>query len=122
MTESQTSQVIDRQVLTNLVESTGGDDKFLAGLIDVYIENSAKLLDMMRTAIERNNADEMRLAAHSCKSDSLSFGAYELAKLCRELEDTSRTGNLSEAAGLVTLIRSEYERVNQVLQTLRPSP
>ncbi len=115
-----TDQVIDPRAVKTLLETTGGDAAFLDELIDVYFENSAKLLDTMNAAESAHSADEIRRAAHSLKSNSANFGAYLLAEMCKELEDLSHEGNLSDASARIARIQAEYVRVKQALERLRP--
>src|ERR671932_423175 len=112
--------VIDRAALDALLETTGGDSAFLADLIDTYLGDSVGLLAAMRQAIAIANAEELRRAAHSLKSNSASFGARTLASLCQELEQRARTGVLEGAPGRLADIEMAYAAVEDALRTLRP--
>lgn len=113
--------VIDPSVLKNLLEATGGDEAFLIELLDVYFENSAKLLGLLHEGVAESRAEKLRHAAHDLKSNSASLGAHTLAALCRELEEQSRAGNLADAAERLAQIEIEYERVQRALQAAHPT-
>ncbi|HEY3228788.1 MAG TPA: Hpt domain-containing protein [Roseiflexaceae bacterium] len=112
---------IDRAALDDLLATMGGDSAFLAELIDTYFEDSESLLPAMRQALASGSADELRRAAHSLKSNSASFGAQELAVLCRELEEQGRAGTLRGASERLAQVEAEYERVRRALQAARPT-
>ena len=113
--------VIDRAALDDLLETTGGDPAFLAELIDTYLGDAIGLLAAMRQAIAVANAEELRRAAHSLKSNSASFGARTLASLCQELEQRARNGVLEGAPGRLADIETAYTEVEQALRALRPA-
>src|SRR5687767_10569617 len=102
--------VVDPAALDALVEATGGDRAFLAEMIDVYVDDSAEQLAVMRQAIAEGNAEELRRAAHSLKANSASFGATTLAQLCQELEVRGKAAELNDASELLAKIEAEYEK------------
>ena len=112
---------INRAALDDLLATTGGDPAFLTELIDTYFEDSASLLPAMRQALAVGSAEQLRRAAHSLKSNSASFGAQELAWLCRELEEQGRAGALGGAAERLAQVEAEYERVRRALLAARPA-
>ncbi|MBN2148025.1 MAG: response regulator [Anaerolineales bacterium] len=68
----------------------GEDQDFMLEIIDTYLEDAPGLLNRMREAARSNDAAELRLTAHSLKSNSAEFGASTLAGLCRELEEMGK--------------------------------
>jgi HPt (histidine-containing phosphotransfer) domain-containing protein len=77
------------------------------------------MLETMRESVEQGKALELRIAAHSLKSNSVDFGAESLGDLCRQAEMLGRDDNLGGANNLVTQARLEYEKLEAVLKTLR---
>src|SRR5579871_1158086 len=57
------------------------DPGFLAKSIDHYLENSAKMLADLRSAIERSDISETHRLAHTLKSSSANYGATLLSSL-----------------------------------------
>jgi HPt (histidine-containing phosphotransfer) domain-containing protein len=113
--------VIDRDALASLFETTGNDPAFLAELIDTYLADSVALLESMRQAVSDARADELRRAAHSLKSNSATFGAHALSELCRDLEYRAKDGVLDGAAERITAIEDAYASVARGLRALAPS-
>ena len=111
--------VIDRTSLDGLMAESGGDQSFLAELIDAYLEDSPQQLASMQRAMRGLDPEELRRAAHSLKSNSASLGAASLAAQCKELEDLGHRGAFPEAASCLARVRGEYEKVAQSLRQIR---
>ena len=112
-------KAVDRAALDNLLETTGRDPAFLAELIDTYLTDSVGLLATMDQAVSGANADQLRRAAHSLKSNSASFGAHGLTGLCQELEHQARDGRLEGAAPLLAQVRLAFADVERELSLVR---
>src|SRR5215210_5945336 len=108
--------VIDRAVLDDLLKTVGGDRSFLAELIDSYFDDTPRQLALMRRALEVGDAEELRRAAHTLKSNSANFGAMTLSSICKELEALGKRGELTGAAEQIEQIETEYTRVRYALQ------
>ncbi len=112
-------QVLDPAAIQRLREMVGEDDAFLVELIDTFLQDAPRLLaDMHRTA-EQEDAAELRLAAHSLKSNSADFGALALSGMCQELEEMGKVGALDGAAEIVTRSEEEYKQVKTALEATR---
>ncbi|HZQ05275.1 MAG TPA: response regulator, partial [Anaerolineae bacterium] len=111
------AQVIDPATFENLKATMGAD--FIGELIDTFLEDSPQLIAQMKTALKQNDADSFRRAAHSLKSNSNNFGAFQLAALSKELEMTAKTGNLNGTADKITALETEFARVRLVLERKR---
>jgi PAS domain S-box-containing protein len=109
---------LDAGAVADLKE-LGGDD-FLAEIIDTFLDDAPALVASLRTSCERDDAEELRRAAHSLKSNGRTFGAHEFADLCRELEDRAKRGELDGASELVERIEEAYEALTGALVALRP--
>lgn len=109
------ADTVDRDVLKGLLESLGGDEEFLAELIQTYFDDSPVQLAAMETALAAGEAEGLRRAAHSLKSNSANFGALTLSATCRELEEMAKAGALADAAGKVAQVTAEYESARAAL-------
>jgi HPt (histidine-containing phosphotransfer) domain-containing protein len=116
--ERDPGDVLDPVALESLRATVGGDSEFLIELIDTFLEDAPMLLADLGQAAEQGDADELRLAAHSLKSNSADFGARALAALCKELEMMGKTGALDGAVERVAQVEAEYERVKIALQAM----
>jgi CheY-like chemotaxis protein/HPt (histidine-containing phosphotransfer) domain-containing protein len=109
---------IDPGKFENFRETMGAD--FIGEVIAVFNEDAPELLQIMEQALDQNDAESFRRAAHSLKSNSASFGAVTLSELARELEIMGREGRLAEAAEKVARAAAEYQRVQQALKEMIP--
>ena len=122
MAAPDAEETIDTAALERLREEMGGDESFLAELIDTYLEDSPQQLAAMAAAVQAGDATSLQRAAHSLKSNSASFGARALAALCQELEAMGKVGTLESAAPRVAQAAAGYEQVRRALQAARPEP
>ena len=103
----------------SLEKLTGGDKEFMGEIIDTFLEDAPDLVANMRKGVDQGNAADLRLAAHSLKSNSADFGAETLRELCKQAELLGQTGELEGADGLVSRAASAYAVVETALKTLR---
>lgn len=113
------ARAIDQATLVALLEATGGDPAFLVELIDAYCDDALQLLAAMQQAAATSNAPELRRAAHSMKSNSASFGAKGLAKLCEEIEERAKAGALDGVGAVIEEAVAAYPAVAGALRAAR---
>jgi signal transduction histidine kinase/CheY-like chemotaxis protein/HPt (histidine-containing phosphotransfer) domain-containing protein len=106
---------IDVSALTRLSEGTGGDPDFVTELIDQFIEESPALIEAARAGLVGEDADEVRRAAHTLKSNAATFGAHELSAACAALEDAAKRGDLEGGAAMLDAIARDLETVRATL-------
>ncbi len=104
--------------LRELVEP--GDPDPTADLISLFLDGASASLAAMRQALQAGQARGLKHQAHSLKSSARSLGAWRLAGLCEQLEQTADPGGLDAAAGLVGQTEAEYEIVKSVFQSPVP--
>jgi CheY-like chemotaxis protein/HPt (histidine-containing phosphotransfer) domain-containing protein len=102
--EMRDTDVLDDSALEHLDVATG-DPAFVADLVDTFLREAPVLVAGLKTARQSGDAEEVRRAAHTPKSNARTFGAAGLANRCQELENTAKRQVMSEAAGLVTKYR-----------------
>ncbi|HYF12209.1 MAG TPA: response regulator, partial [Actinomycetota bacterium] len=107
---------IDDAVLRRLAESMGGDDAFVAELIEQFVTDSPDLVASARHGLETGATDDVRRAAHTLKSNAATFGANQLADRCRVLEGAAKDGDLSDAPAQLDAIDTELARVHDALR------
>ncbi len=96
-----------------------GAPNLLHKIIGVYLASSRHLMERLGTALVAGDSSAVAEAAHALKSSSANIGATAFAELCCGLESAGRRGDLSEAVGLQTAMRSEYAGVVAALDTLQ---
>lgn len=109
--------VIDQTTFHELKLMSGED--FINELIDTFLEDAPKLIDEIRAALNANDADSFRRAAHSIKSNASTFGASQLAALAKELETLGKENKLQETGDKLGVLQAEYESVRQELDGLK---
>jgi HPt (histidine-containing phosphotransfer) domain-containing protein len=98
-----------------LLDGTGGDTGFVTELIGQFLSDAPILIDTARSALGAGEADEVRRAAHTLKSNAATFGARALAERSRELEDTAKQGTLDGGERQLELITEELTAVREAL-------
>jgi HPt (histidine-containing phosphotransfer) domain-containing protein len=106
---------IDEQVLTRLAEGTGGDAEFVSDLIQQFAVDGPELVVAARAAVGAGDAEAVRRAAHTLKSNAATFGANRLAEDSRSLEQTAKRGDLDDGPTLVDEMARELEVVLEAL-------
>jgi PAS domain S-box-containing protein len=111
-------EVLDSSALAEL-EETLGDRAFLSELIATFLAEAPRLLSALRDGLARGEAEEMRRAAHTLKSNARIFGARALADACEELEALARESRLEAAAEVFERIELDFQRAAAALETRR---
>ncbi len=86
-----------------------------ARLVSSYVENSARRLTDLQTAMSAADSDRVRRIAHSIKSTSANVGANPLAELGRALEHAAQQPHWQPKQADVDRITTEYQRVLRAL-------
>jgi HPt (histidine-containing phosphotransfer) domain-containing protein len=108
---------IDKTTFDELKQMSGED--FIDELIDTFLEDAPKLIDELKSALDANNADTFRRAAHSMKSNAATFGASQLATLAKELEMLGKENKLNETADRLGVLEEAFSSVRAELKDLK---
>ena len=108
--------VIDSAVLRELQDTAGAD--FVAELADTFLEEAPPLLTELRSACEAGDADGFRRAAHTLKSNALTFGATTLGAAARALELAGLSTEKAHDLAAITALQAAYEDAAQALKAL----
>jgi HPt (histidine-containing phosphotransfer) domain-containing protein len=99
---------LDTSVLAALLDSVGGDDSFVADLVETYLADGADQLAAIDEAVRSSQAEGLVRAAHTLKSSSRTVGANRLGELSRRIEMLGRSGSTTGAGELVAEARTEW--------------
>jgi HPt (histidine-containing phosphotransfer) domain-containing protein len=105
---------LDPAIFRQLQETTSTD--FARELVDTFLEDAPQMLGELHSAWQAQSADRFRRAAHSLKSNALTFGAADLAIRARDLENA---GLPADAAPLQALQGSYEAAAAALLQIVR---
>jgi CheY-like chemotaxis protein/HPt (histidine-containing phosphotransfer) domain-containing protein len=113
-----TQPTLDRVVLEQLRDNM--DAEFAVELIGDFFDEAPDMLATMRQSIAQKQAADLRLTAHTLKSNSAALGAMRLAELCRTLEELGKNDALDETTtAYLTGAEAEYEKVKTALEAAR---
>jgi len=103
---------IDVATLRRFAETMGEDDPgFVQEMIDQFLADAPALVATLREGLTTEDAETVRRAAHTLKSNAHTFGADDLGARCAALEAAARDGDLTDADGSIRDITSEFSRV-----------
>jgi CheY-like chemotaxis protein len=107
--------LIDQKALDNIraLQIKGAPD-ILSQSIQIYLNDTPKLLKKIEEGVASGDAAAVQKAAHSLKSSSANLGAMQLSALCKELETCGREGNLEDTSQLLDQIKAQVVRVETV--------
>jgi len=109
--------VIDRTVFEELKQMSGED--FINELIDTFLEDAPNLIEEMKSALNDNNAEIFRRAAHSMKSNAATFGATELSALAKDLEMLGKENKMQGSGDRLKSLEQAYGAARQELEALK---
>jgi HPt (histidine-containing phosphotransfer) domain-containing protein len=87
----------------------------LKRIIDAYLEDTPKLIEKMKDAVDKDDTFEVAKAAHTLKSSSGNVGAVELSDRCKQLEALARRGSLGMVRELLADVEAAYIGVQAAL-------
>ena len=111
-------EVIDHEVLDELRAMLGGE---VDRLIDVFLEDTPRLIAALENAASGPDYNGLRDAAHSLKSSSANLGAMSLSAAAKRIESGARQQSLERPAVAVALVANEFQRAKQLLRATQRS-
>ncbi len=108
--------VIDKATFGELQDAAGAE--FVTELVGTFLEEAPGLLAELRSALAASDADRYRRAAHSIKSNGLTFGAFAFGALAREIELRGLAADAAHDAAALDLLDAAYARVAVALAEL----
>jgi HPt (histidine-containing phosphotransfer) domain-containing protein len=107
---------LDTSVLAALYDSVGGDDAFVADLVETYLSDSEVQLAAIDEAVRSADAEALVRPSHTLKSSSRTVGANRLGELSRQIEMIGRSGSTTGAGELAAEARTEWPDVEAALR------
>jgi HPt (histidine-containing phosphotransfer) domain-containing protein len=107
------STTIDPAIFAELRDTAGAD--FVSELVATFADEEApQMLAALRDALAAGSAERFRRAAHSLKSNAMTFGAVPLGEMARALE----LGGLPADDAPLAALQAELDRATQALKAL----
>ncbi len=107
---------LDMAIYEELKEATGAD--FIDELVETFLDDAPKLMAELQSALQKQDAEAFRRAAHSLKSNSATFGASRLSGLAKELEMLAKEQKLAEAAPKLPAVEEALQATEAELKGL----
>ena len=103
---------LDRNTLKSLRElQAPGEPDFLTELIDLFLEDSAILMEEVKTGLAIFDMQMIRQAVHTLKGSGGSLGATKMVTLCTSMENLTKTGTIEEINQIYLVLLEEYNTV-----------
>ena len=109
---------LDADRVQELRDLTGSDEDFVQ-FLDLFLSKLNGSLGEIRAAMDRQDANGLRMAAHSLKGSSSFVGVTELTELCLQIEMLAHDGAMQEALTAAAGLPDVVERARSALQVLR---
>jgi HPt (histidine-containing phosphotransfer) domain-containing protein len=94
------------------------DKQFFAEMCLEFLQHLPARLEELNAALQAGDIKTLMREAHNLKGVSSNFSAGPLSGLAEELEARCREDDLSQAAGLVSRVRVECDRLRDYMITL----
>ena len=121
--ENGNENALDPAVLESLGDlAEAGEDSLVAELAGMFLEGADFYVDTLRKAVEEDDANSVREAAHALKSSSGSIGAYRVRETCTRLQEVAESRELNRAPELLERLEKELERARPELVALQEAP
>jgi CheY-like chemotaxis protein len=92
-----------------------GVEEAVEAMLDVFVNDAPTRMEAVASAMESEDAEEIRLAAHAFKSAAGTVEARGLFELLRQLEAAGREQRVADARQLFEQIQTEYDAVRDYL-------
>lgn len=103
--------------LENLTDLTGGDREFLLEYLHLHLHQLPELMQTLRHSLDRGDAAEVSLTAHTLKGLALSFEANSVIQLCLRIEQAAAADNLAAAAATMAELKGALAQLITAIET-----
>ncbi len=94
---------------TVALQTAQGNQDFLKELVQLLLEESARLFVEIHAAIKEQDAKTLQRAAHTLKSSLKALGASSVAQAAERLETIGRENRLSDANAAASLLHQRFD-------------
>jgi PAS domain S-box-containing protein len=108
----------------SLKELTGGDDTFMAEMIEIYLRNTPVMLKEMKSSFKKHDFEKLKRTAHKIKSSFGMMGMNEPLQIADEIElfdEKSNNQNLLKAKldRLAELVSGSEKELKRELDNMK---
>jgi PAS domain S-box-containing protein len=102
-----------------LLDGIGDDRKLLAELVDVFLDDTPKLLRRVKRAVKSGDPKQLKDSAHALKGSVGNFESARAFEAVRRLEMLARENNLADAPEAARVLEMEIVKLCQSLRDLK---
>jgi CheY-like chemotaxis protein/HPt (histidine-containing phosphotransfer) domain-containing protein len=117
--ERPPAEVLDEPLLMSRVDN---DIQLLKDLVDLFLDDCPRLVNEIRTALEKKDARTLQRGAHSLKGSSSNLAAKLAAEAAFKAEKLAYSGDWPQIEGALQGLESELIRLQPALLALREEP
>src|SRR5262249_14190067 len=110
----QPGLINERKVLAGL----GGDRELMAEVLQLFIDDSARLMREMHTAVARKNTEAIRQVAHALKGSIANLPSGTASELAAQIEQWGKSSELARIPPLVERLEPELVLLQQAAEQL----
>lgn len=117
----EATQEINPYLLETLrqdLETHDGND-VMTELIDLFIQDTPRLIHKIQEAAQTQNAFQLQQAAHALKGSCRNLGIVGMAQVCATLEQQAKEENLEGTLELIITLEEKFIRAQAQLQPFR---
>jgi CheY-like chemotaxis protein/HPt (histidine-containing phosphotransfer) domain-containing protein len=108
--------VFDRK---ELIDRLGGREEMLGHFIDMFCRNAAGYMELLASAVQQGDLEQMRIQAHTIKGAAGNISARRLRQTAAEMEAHAREGRFAEASALLQNCQDDLRAFNQEISALK---
>ena len=98
------------------LEGVDGDREFLKRVVEVFLEESQRLLQDLKSAVQAQDTARICSRGHSLKGAMLGVGAFTTAELAQSLEMGAGDGSLQSMTETLQELEQKYGRITTELR------
>jgi HPt (histidine-containing phosphotransfer) domain-containing protein len=84
------------------------DREFLKELLDGFLDNVRKQIEIIQRALEEGNSEAVRREAHSIKGGAANICADRMARMAFALERAGKSGTLDKGREMLAELQNEF--------------
>jgi CheY-like chemotaxis protein len=109
--EAQANHSGSRVDAAKLLDRVEGDRALLKEIVNLFLEDTPKLLNELRSAIDESDTRKIERAAHTLKGALGNFGVARAVELARDMEKAGRSGELGDLKGPFAELEREITQI-----------
>ena len=98
-----------------LLDRVNGNQKLLRELVEIFLDDSPKLLEEIKLALKRKDTEALRRAAHAFRGSVSTFAARQAAEAATRLESRAIKRDLRGAREALQEVQAQFTRLRRSL-------